>query len=74
MRCDGTPDPTVLPEINAFISLWRDEKQRIDVEYTMKQTNLVLSLIKELNYVMNSIPAGSSELQSVPSYKKVFDN
>ncbi|CAF4503595.1 unnamed protein product [Rotaria socialis] len=72
MQCDGTPDPTILPEINTFISLWRDEKKRIDVEYTMKQTNLVLSLIRELNYVMNSIPNGSPELEHVSTYKKVL--
>jgi hypothetical protein len=37
----------------------------------MKQTNLVLSLIKELNNVMNSIPNGSPELEKIPTYKKV---
>ncbi|CAF4166320.1 unnamed protein product [Rotaria socialis] len=73
MQCDGTPDPTILPEINTFISLWRDEKKRIDVEYTMKQTNLVLSLIRELNYVMNSIPNGSPELEHVSTYKKTIE-
>ncbi len=72
MRCDGTPDPTVLPDINTFISLWHDEQQRIDVDYTMKQTNLVLSLIKELNNVINSIPNGSSELERISIYKKVY--
>jgi cancer susceptibility candidate protein 1 len=72
MQCDGTPDPTVLPDINTFISLWHDENQRIDVDYTMKHTNLVLSLIKELNHVINSIPNGSPELERIPIYKKVF--
>lgn len=71
MQCDGTPDPTVLPEINTFISLWHDDKQRTDIEYIMKQTNLVLSLIRELTNVSNSIPTGSSELQNIPNYKKV---
>jgi hypothetical protein len=71
MQCDGTPDPTVLPEINTFITLWRDEQQRIDMEYTLKQTNLVLGLIKELNMVMNAIPNGSQELEKIPAYKKV---
>jgi len=71
MQCDGTPDPTILLEINTFISLWHDEHQRINVEYTLKQTNLVLSLIKELNNVINSIPNDSSELDNIPTYKKV---
>ena len=53
MQCDGTPDPTILLEINTFMSLWRDEHQRTNLEYTMKQTNLVLSLIKELNTVIS---------------------
>ncbi len=71
MQCDGTPDPTILPEINTFISLWHDEQQRIDVEYTLKQTNLVLGLIKELNNVINFIPNNSPELERIPIYKKV---
>ena len=71
MQCDGTPDPTVLPEINTFISLWHDEKQRTDIEYTMKQTNLVLSLVKELHNVIHSIPNTSTEVEQIPTYKKV---
>ena len=71
MQCDGTPDPTSILEINTFMSLWRDEHQRTNLEYTMKQTNLVLSLIKELNTVISSIPKDSSELQSIPTYNKV---
>lgn len=71
MRCDGTPDPTVLPDINTFISLWRDEKQHLDVQYTMQQTNLVLALIRELHYVIHSIPAKSTEMEQIPIYKKV---
>ena len=72
MRCNGTPDPTILPEINTFMSLWHDEKERLDVDDTMQQTNLVLALIKELTYVIDSIPNSSPELERVPIYKKVF--
>ena len=71
MLCDGTPDPTILPEINTFISLWHDEQQKLEVDQTLAQTNLVLSLIKELNNVINSIPNGSSELERIPIYKQV---
>ncbi|CAF1509292.1 unnamed protein product [Adineta steineri] len=71
MQCDGTPDPSSLLEINTFISLWRDEQQRINVEYTMKQTNLVLSLIKELYHVINSISNDSPENERIPIYKNV---
>ncbi|CAF1631395.1 unnamed protein product, partial [Adineta ricciae] len=72
MQCDGTPDPTSILEINTFMSLWRDEHQRTNLEYTMKQTNLVLSLIKELNTVISSIPKDSSELESIPTYKNTI--
>lgn len=71
MQCDGTPDPTVLPEINTFISLWHDDQQHLDVEHTMKQTDLVLSLVNELHRVIHSIPPQSPELHQVPIYKKV---
>lgn len=70
MRCDATPDPTVLREINTFISLWRDEN-RLEIEYTMKQTNLVFSLINELHYVIHSIPSDSLEIEQIPTYRKV---
>ncbi|CAF3523561.1 unnamed protein product [Adineta steineri] len=72
MQCDGTPDPSSLLEINTFISLWRDEQQRINVEYTMKQTNLVLSLIKELYHVINSISKDSPENERIPIYKNTI--
>ena len=71
MQCDGTPDPTVLPEINTFISLWNDERHQIDVDHTLQQTNLVLSLIRELNRIISSIPTDSPEVTAVPVYKQV---
>ncbi|CAF1096074.1 unnamed protein product [Didymodactylos carnosus] len=46
LQCDGTPDPTVLPEINTYMSLWRDEQKNTAIENTMDQTNLVLSISK----------------------------
>lgn len=27
MRCNGSPDPSVQPEINSFISLWREDSE-----------------------------------------------
>ena len=71
MQCDGTPDPTSLPEINTFVSLWNDERHQINVDHTLQQTNLVLSLIRELNRIISSIPADASEMATVPVYKQV---
>jgi cancer susceptibility candidate protein 1 len=72
MKCNGTPDPTVLPEINTFISLWLDENQQnLDIDHTIKQTDLVLSLIDELHYVIHAIPSDSLESNRISTYRKV---
>ncbi|XP_049677848.1 dynein axonemal intermediate chain 7 isoform X10 [Accipiter gentilis] len=42
LSCDGSPDPTVLQEINTFMSLWRDD-QNEDVQLVMEKGAQVLN-------------------------------
>ncbi|KAF5890790.1 protein CASC1-like, partial [Clarias magur] len=47
MLCDGSPNPTVEPEINTFIAQWKED-QEVDIQVTLKQCSLALRLIDEL--------------------------
>ncbi|PKU38103.1 protein hypothetical protein [Limosa lapponica baueri] len=42
LSCDGSPDPTVLQEINTFMSLWRED-QNEDVQLVMEKGEQVLN-------------------------------
>ena len=44
MKCDGSPDPTMLPEINMYMSLWREDVEDIDFETVLKESALVLKV------------------------------
>ena len=44
MRCDGSPDPTILPEINMYMSLWREDRLHADIESILKESDLVLQV------------------------------
>lgn len=43
MRCDGSPDPSVLQEINTFITLWR-ENSEAQVKPVLQQCDLALKV------------------------------
>jgi len=45
MKCDGSPDPTILPEINMYISLWREDVEKTGFEMVLKDSDLVLKVI-----------------------------
>ncbi|KFQ71991.1 Protein CASC1, partial [Phaethon lepturus] len=51
LSCDGSPDPTVLKEINTFMSLWREE-QNEDVQLVMQKGEQVLILIEKLQFLL----------------------
>uniref|UniRef100_H2ZH42 Uncharacterized protein n=1 Tax=Ciona savignyi TaxID=51511 RepID=H2ZH42_CIOSA len=51
MRCDGKPDPTSVKEINTFISLLK-ETGSPDTNVVLEDAQLILSLIKELNQLL----------------------
>jgi len=45
MKCDGSPDPTILPEINMYMSLWREDVDNTDFDTVLKSSDLVLKVI-----------------------------
>ncbi|XP_030639455.1 dynein axonemal intermediate chain 7, partial [Chanos chanos] len=56
MRCDGSPDPSVQPEINTFISLWMDDPE-VEIKPILKQCVLALQLIDELDDLLTDQPS-----------------
>jgi len=44
MKCDGSPDPTILPEINMYISLWREDVDNTDFDLVLKDSSLALKV------------------------------
>ena len=44
MRCDGLPDPTDLPQLNAYISTWAEdeEPERLEINQVLEKCAEVL--------------------------------
>ncbi|NWX49193.1 CASC1 protein, partial [Steatornis caripensis] len=55
LSCDGSPDPTVLKEINTFMSLWRED-QNEDIQLVMEKGEQVLNLIEKLQFLLLDTP------------------
>jgi len=45
MKCDGSPDPTILPEINMYMSLWREDTENVSFDSVLKSSDLVLKVV-----------------------------
>ncbi|XP_042209640.1 dynein axonemal intermediate chain 7-like [Homarus americanus] len=52
MRCDGLPDPTSVPEMNRYLSLWRADLDTATLEGALAKTHQVIHVISELEAVM----------------------
>ncbi|NXG48255.1 CASC1 protein, partial [Psilopogon haemacephalus] len=55
LSCDGSPDPTVLQEINTFISLWSEDQNK-DIHLVMEKGEQVLNLIEKLQFLLLDTP------------------
>ncbi|KAJ8381931.1 hypothetical protein SKAU_G00027090 [Synaphobranchus kaupii] len=58
MSCDGSPNPSIPQEVNAFINLWREDPE-IQISPVLKDIAQALRLIEELECVSNN--RGDSE-------------
>nr|KAI8759898.1 axonemal 84 kDa protein-like [Biomphalaria glabrata] len=62
MRCDGSPDPVNQGEINTYINLRVEDKTRNDSVSVLADTLLDLSLIDELQQLMNEEELSEQEI------------
>ncbi|XP_017570890.1 dynein intermediate chain CFAP94, axonemal [Pygocentrus nattereri] len=58
MLCDGSPNPAVQPEINTFISLWK-ENPEVQIQPLLQQCALALRLTDELDLLLREEPEPS---------------
>ncbi|XP_053652417.1 dynein axonemal intermediate chain 7-like [Cherax quadricarinatus] len=52
MRCDGLPDPTSVPEMNRYLSLWRADPDTATLHGALAKTDQVIHVISELEGVV----------------------
>ncbi|KAL8618991.1 hypothetical protein ACOMHN_018373 [Nucella lapillus] len=65
MRCDGSPDPTNQGEINTYINLKLENHERDDIESVLKDAQLDLALIAEVEFLLNDTP-----LEDLPLHER----
>ncbi|OXB58298.1 hypothetical protein ASZ78_012581, partial [Callipepla squamata] len=71
VACDGSPDPTVLPEINTFMSLWRED-QTEDIQSVVKKGEQVLKLIEELQFLLLDTPPSEITEKETAQYQETM--
>ncbi|NXQ90098.1 CASC1 protein, partial [Nyctibius grandis] len=69
LSCDGSPDPTVLQEINTFMSLWRED-QNEDIQLVMEKGELVLKLIEKLQFLLLDTPPNEITEKETVQYQE----
>ncbi|NXF30916.1 CASC1 protein, partial [Nyctibius bracteatus] len=69
LTCDGSPDPTVLQEINTFMSLWRED-QNEDIQLVMEKGELVLNLIEKLQFLLLDTPPNEITEKETVQYQE----
>ncbi|XP_064316260.1 dynein axonemal intermediate chain 7 isoform X2 [Phalacrocorax carbo] len=69
LSCDGSPDPTVLQEINTFMSLWRED-QNEDIQLVMQKGEQVLNLIEKLQFVLLDTPPNEITEKETVQYQE----
>ncbi|NXA20325.1 CASC1 protein, partial [Ibidorhyncha struthersii] len=69
LSCDGSPDPTVLQEINTFMSLWRED-QNEDIQRVMQKGEQVLNLIEKLQFLLLDIPPNEITEKETVQYQE----
>ncbi|XP_027448836.1 protein CASC1 isoform X8 [Zalophus californianus] len=68
IQCDGSPDPSISPEINTFISLWKEETNET-LEEVIAKSKLVLNLIDKLKLILLETPPYDLEDKNIIQYQ-----
>ncbi|XP_039077654.1 dynein intermediate chain CFAP94, axonemal isoform X3 [Hyaena hyaena] len=68
IQCDGSPDPSISPEINTFISLWKEETNET-LEEVITKSKLVLNLIEKLRLLLLQMPSYDLEDKTIKQYQ-----
>ncbi|XP_040599528.1 dynein intermediate chain CFAP94, axonemal isoform X2 [Mesocricetus auratus] len=68
IQCDGSPDPSIAPEMNTFLSLWEEEKNET-FEQVIEKSKLVLSLIEKLKLILLETPLCDLEHRTVVQHQ-----
>ncbi|CAK7299410.1 Dynein axonemal intermediate chain 7 [Vulpes lagopus] len=68
IQCDGSPDPSIAPEINTFISLWKEETNET-FEEVIAKSKLVLNLIEKLKLILLETPPYYLEDKNIIQYQ-----
>ncbi|NXE21401.1 CASC1 protein, partial [Ardeotis kori] len=69
LSCDGNPDPTVLREINTFMSLWREDQNK-DIQLVMEKGEQVLNLIEKLRFLLLDTPPNEITEKETVQYQE----
>ncbi|NXN25993.1 CASC1 protein, partial [Nycticryphes semicollaris] len=69
LSCDGSPDPTVLQEINTFMSLWRED-QNEDIQLVMEKGEQVLNVIEKLQFLLLDTPPNEITDKEILQYQE----
>ncbi|XP_015724634.1 protein CASC1 isoform X1 [Coturnix japonica] len=71
IACDESPDPTVLQEINTFMSLWREE-QNEDIQFVMEKGEQVLNFIEKLQFLLLDAPPSEVTEKETAQYQETI--
>ncbi|XP_019472350.1 protein CASC1 [Meleagris gallopavo] len=71
IACDGSPDPTVLQEINTFMNLWREDQNK-DLQFVMEKGEQVLNLIEKLQFLLLDTPPSEITEKETAQYQETI--
>ncbi|XP_032050105.1 protein CASC1 isoform X3 [Aythya fuligula] len=71
IACDGSPDPTIPQEINTFMSLWREDRNK-DIQLVVEKGQQVLNLIEKLQFFLLDTPPSEITDKEIVQYQETI--